>query len=256
MKNLIHSVWQVDRSASFDKEHIVPKGVVEIIFNFSEGAPLQAHFGNKAHSLSRCFINAFNTVPITMHPPKHQVFFGVQLQPVAVKKILKVPAAEFANLPVDLTLLDSTFNSLWHQVAESRDFESRVLILRHWVTQKIFDWHPQERLMNDFLSGVAHHDFSAAQLSDTLCYSPRHLSRKMVEATGMNTEEMLLYKKYLHALHLMHHSDMMLTEIAHQSNFADQSHFTKSFKAFTQLTPGEYRRNKTNVKGHLYGNVR
>ena len=110
--------------------------------------------------------------------------------------------------------------------------------------------------MNEFLCGVDQHDFTVAKLADTLCYSPRHLSRKLFEATGMNTEEMLLYKKYLHALHWMHHSNMLLTEIAHQSQFSDQSHFAKAFKAFTKLTPGEYRRNRANVKGHLYENVR
>ena len=72
----------------------------------------------------------------------------------------------------------------------------------------------------------------------------------------MNTEEILLYKKYLHAVHLMHHTNLLLTKIAYQSHFSDQSHFIKSFKAYAQLTPGEYSRNKGNVKGHIFENVR
>jgi AraC-like DNA-binding protein len=78
----------------------------------------------------------------------------------------------------------------------------------------------------------------------------------MAEATGMNTEEVLRYKKYLHAVHLIHHTDLSLTKIAYQSHFSDQSHFIKSFKTYTDMTPGEYKANKGYVKGHIYENVR
>jgi AraC-like DNA-binding protein len=249
-------MWQVDRIASYRQEYIVPKGIVEIIFNFSDDSPIQARFGNEKHTLSKCFINAFNTIPIEISLPRKQIFFGIRLQPLAAKKVLKVPASEFANLPVDVTLLDDAFSSLWHQLADAGNFNSRVSLFCRWVEQKLFDWHPQEKLMNEFLCSVGQHDFTVEKLADALCYSPRHLSRKLLEATGMNTEETLLYKKYLHALDLMHHSDMMLTEIAHRSYFSDQAHFTKSFKTLTRLTPGEYRRKKANVKGHLFENVR
>ena len=78
----------------------------------------------------------------------------------------------------------------------------------------------------------------------------------MFEATGMNTEEMLLYKKYLHAVHLIHNTQLSLTAIAYRSQFSDQSHLVKTFKAYARMTPGDYRRNKAFVKGHIYGNVR
>ena len=115
---------------------------------------------------------------------------------------------------------------------------------------------PREKLMNHFLCAVNQHDLSVTELANLLCYSPRQLSRKIFETTGMNTEEILLYKKYLHAVHLMHHTNLLLTKVAYQSHFSDQAHFIRSFKAYTQLTPGKYNRNKSNVKGHIFENVR
>ena len=108
LKHLIHSAWQVNRFTSFYKEHIIPKGIVEVIFNFSEGSPIVAEFGSKQVHLPNCFINGFNATPIRLLPPKQQVFFGVQLQALAVKKIFGAPASVFSNAAVDLTLLDST----------------------------------------------------------------------------------------------------------------------------------------------------
>jgi AraC-like DNA-binding protein len=254
-KNVIAAIWQVGWSTSFERENIIPKGIVEIIFNFSDSS-IPAQLNGKQYHLPNCFINGFNTTPIQIQLPEKQVFFGVIFQPLAIKKIFGSPAGEFSDITVDLTLLYSTFHSLWHQLAEQDNFDKRVFIFLGWLKRNLIDWHPQEQLTNNFLYAGSQHDLTVKELSNALCYSPRHLSRKIFEATGMNTEEMLLYKKYLHAVSLIHHSDLPLTTIAYQSQFSDQSHFIKSFKAYAGMTPGDYRRNKSHVKGHIYNNVR
>jgi AraC-like DNA-binding protein len=237
-------------------ECIIPKGVVEVIFNFSSGAPIPAQLEGRQFTLSYCFINGINTAPIQLQLPEHQVFFGVTFQPLAIKKILKTPASEFSDVTVDVTGLDPGFHSLWHQLAEQTHFYDRVSIFCHWIERKLVDWQPQEKLLNHFLYAPNQHDVSVKVLADAMCYSPRHLSRKILEATGMNTEEILLYKKYLHALNLMHDTDLSLTEISYQSHFSDQSHFIKAFKAYTHMTPGEYKQSKSVMKGHLFQHVR
>ena len=251
---MIQSLWQVEGTTEFRSEHILPKGIVEIIFNFTAGSPIVAFVGKQQYQLPRSFINGFNTEPVQIQLPEQQEFFGVQLRPLAVKKILGVPASEFFNSVVDLTLLNSRFDSLWHQLAEHTSFDERVAAIFDWMA--LPDWHPREHMVNNFLSNVGQHDLSVTELAQSLCYSPRQLSRKMTEATGMNSEEILLYKKYLHAVHLIHHTDLSLTKIAYQSNFSDQSHFIKSFRSYTNMTPGEYKNTKSFVKGHVYQDVR
>lgn len=230
--------------------------MVEVIFNFSESQPIPAELSGKQYSLGNCFINGYNTVPARLELPQQQEFFGVRIQPLAVKKLFGVASGDFTNVVVDLTLVDSGTSSLWHQLAELTVFEKRVSVFSNWIQKKLPVWQPQEEMVNHFLSGVDQHDLSVKELAYTLCYSPRHLSRKMIEATGLNTEEFLLYKKYLHAVHLIHHTDLSLTKIAYQSNFSDQSHFIRSFRNYSQLTPGEYKKTKGFVKGHIFENVR
>jgi AraC-like DNA-binding protein len=246
----------VERTNRFQLEHIIPQGVVEFIFNFSGGPPIPSAIGSKEFDLSRCFINGFNSLPIQLQLPERQVFFGVRLQPLTAKKILKIPASEFSDIVVDLTLLNPSFDSLWHQLADQNSFDARVSIFCQWMEKDCIEWQPQEQQMNHFLYSISQHDLSVKDLANSICYSPRHLSRKILEVTGMNTEELLLYKKYLHAVHLIHHTDLLLTEIAYQSNFADQSHFIKAFKTFALRTPSEYSRSKGFVKGHILENVR
>lgn len=229
---------------------------MEIIFNFSNEPPIVAQFDNRKYQLPRCFISGFSKIPIQVQLPKQQIYFGVLIQPLSIKKIFGSHAAEFSDSAVDITLVDPAFNSLWHQIAEQENFNDRVTVFLGWAKRNLIQLHPQEQLINKFLYAVNQNDYSVKTLADSLCYSPRQLSRKLFEATSMNTEEILLYKKYLHAVHLIHHTDLSLTAIAHQSQFSDQSHFIKSFRAYTKMTPGDYKGNKSNVEGHIYQNVR
>ena len=167
-----------------------------------------------------------------------------------------MPAGEFSDKVIDLTLVDASFKSIWHQLSEQHDFNSRVNIFCNWVEKKIPEWVPQEQLINSFLCSENQHNLSVMALAGSMCYSSRHSSRKLFEATGLNAEDILLYKKYLHAVHLIHHSSLSLTEIAYESNFSDQSHFIRSFKTFAAMTPGKYKRSKSFVKGHIFEDVR
>jgi len=158
LKNLVHSVWQTGGITPFRKEHIIPKGIVEFIFNFSDGSPIKAQVGNGAYQLSRSFINGFNKVPVQHPLPEKQMFLGLQLQPLAVKKILGIPAGEFSDKIVDLELVASNFYSLWHQLADQIHFDKRVSIVTSWMEKKLADGSPQENMVNQFLTGTGQHD--------------------------------------------------------------------------------------------------
>lgn len=230
--------------------------MVEVIFNFNENAAINGELNGKQYRLGKCFINGLNTCPVHLQLPMHHTFFGVQFNPVAIKSLLRVPAGEFTNQVVDLTLINTYFHTLWHQLSESNAFSHRVAIVSKWIESNAILLHPQEQLLSSFLGSLQQDAITASTLATTLCYSARHLARKIYALTQLNTEEMLLYKKYLCSLHLLHQTDLSLTEISYKSHFADQSHFIKSFKAFTQITPGVYRQTKSHLPGHIYQNVR
>ncbi|MFT3681652.1 MAG: helix-turn-helix transcriptional regulator [Ferruginibacter sp.] len=254
---MVQSFWQAERqNGDMNKETIIPKGVVEIIFSFEDHTGMNALLNGKMYSIPKCCINGYNTMPIYLNLAARQHFFGVVFHPAAVKKIFGIPAGEFANLCVDMTLINTAFNSLWQALAEEKSFEKRIYIFSNWLQKKLAGISLQEEAFNDFLNNKNTGDISVTGLANLLCYSPRQLSRKLQAATGMNTEETLLYKKYLQSVELIHHSTGSLTEIAYACNFSDQSHFIKTFRSFTQLTPGGYKNSRSNIAGHIYGNVR
>lgn len=204
----------------------------------------------------KCFITGYNTFPIYMQLPEKQIFFGVVFNSTALKNIFHISAIEFANGCLDMTLADPTLHSLWHQLAEQKSFTKRIIVFSSWLKKRVPCINRQHEMFDQFLNNNSSQFLSVPQLSKSLCYSSRQLSRKLLELTGMNAEQILRYKKYLHSIQLMHHTRLSLTEIAYASAFADQSHFIKTFKSFAQITPNEYRNNKSNTIGHIFENVR
>lgn len=74
----------------------------------------------------------------------------MELQPVAVKRLLKIPAAEFADLPAHLALIDPSFDRLWHRLAEAATFNEKVSIISNWVEKNSIEHDPREQMLNGF----------------------------------------------------------------------------------------------------------
>lgn len=255
IKDTVCAFWQVHRHNNPSlNETIIPKGVVEIIFNF-EATNLYARIIQQSLTIPRCFIQGFHTCPMQLHLTDSQTFFGVVLHPTAVKYIFHFHPVEFTNCVIDLTLVDTSFYGLWHRLGEQNNFNDRVTVFTEWLFNRLPQLTEREKAFNNFLNTHSDIHLAVSEVANRFCYSSKQLSRKLYELTGLNTEQTLLYKKYLQAIHLMHYSELSLTEIAYSCQFFDQSHFIKTFKSLSQITPKEYRQNKSNVKGHIFENV-
>lgn len=257
LRNAVQYFWQVKSdSKSFSKQIIIPKGIVEIIFNFIPEITFNTKLNHNHFTIPKYFIQGYHTCPFEMDMPDRQEMFGIALHPIAVRRILGVPAGEFARNCIDLVGTEPSLHPLWHQLAEKEKFEERINIFSKWLVSGLFGLTAREQALNNLLALKTSKHLSISEISDWLCYSPRHLSRKLHELTGMNAEQTLLYLKYLKTIELMHRSNLTLSQIAHASDFTDQSHFIRTFKLFTTMTPKEYRKKKSEITGHYFENVR
>ena len=242
--------WQSIGVPDYDREVIVPKGCVEVIFNFSND-PITYGAGEKqTRMLPRCFVSGINTYPVFLDHASHHAFFGLRLHPHVGRNLLSVPSGKFINQTVDLALLDPFFNQLWHQLY-AVPFGQKIALIDAWVRRTYRQPRQLDKAIGGFLGGPPG-DLSVARLSERLCSSRRNLSRKFNEVLGLCTEEALLYKKYMHSLDLVYHTELSFTKIAYDSNFYDQSHFTREFKRYTGFTPKDYRKCRGPVCGHVY----
>jgi AraC-like DNA-binding protein len=77
--------------------------------------------------------------------------------------------------------------------------------------------------------------------ANMLSITSNHLTQLVKQITGKTTNEILQEKNILEIKRLLLYTNLTVTEIAAQMNFADQSYFTKYFKKCTGLTPLQYR---------------
>lgn len=256
IRNVVRHFWEIDRNEPLTlRETIIPKGNIEIIFNLYPEDSIDAVVGDNPLRLPRCFVSGYHTVPIQLEVPGRQKFFGVFIHPVAFRKLFKGGVTEFTNKCIDLTLVDESMNALWNDLGEQKCFERRTEVFSAWLMDRVPEISRHDMLFNEFL-GVGSKPMSVAEVSGLLCYSPRHLSRKLIALTGMNLEQNLLFKKYLQGVGLIHHSSVSLSEIAYSCGFSDQAHFSRTFKSFARMNPNEYRSVKSPLSGHIFEVVR
>jgi AraC-like DNA-binding protein len=242
--------WQTEGTPHYREEHILPKGDIELIFSFGDALNFQRQ-GIGEGRTPRCFVNGISNVTVRLMVPRHQSFFGVVLQPAAVKKLLSVPSGAFLNAITDLEAIDKNFGSLWHQLADCTNFEERVGLIQAWVLQKLSTIYQQEAALSGFLNN-SDEIHTVAQMAGYFCYSTRQLHRKVQELFGMSSEVLLRYKRYQQALNQMHYSKETLTRIAYHCGYYDQAHFSREFKEYTGLSPQAYRQQQSHLPGHLY----
>lgn len=84
-----------------------------------------------------------------------------------------------------------------------------------------------------------------ASVAEEVGVHPVRLSRHFRRHYGRTPGEYLRELRIDRARRDLVETDLSLAEIAHRSGFADQSHFTRSFKRSTGWTPGAYREGVT-----------
>ena len=116
------------------------------------------------------------------------------------------------------------------------DFTARVEKLRHGKHTS--------KLVLDVANYIQHHmseAITAEAIAKELYMSRSYLSRKFSEETGETLTDFILRQKTEEARRLLRYSDKPLTSISAYLGFSSQSHFTRVFKKYTSLSPGEYR---------------
>jgi len=87
-----------------------------------------------------------------------------------------------------------------------------------------------------------HKNLSVKDYASLLAVTPNHLSETVKALTGRTSSDLISDKMVLEIKRMLLHTDLTVSEIAYQLNFADQSYFTKYFKGHTGITPNDLRK--------------
>ena len=78
-------------------------------------------------------------------------------------------------------------------------------------------------------------------LAKALFISRTHLAVKFKKETGITLTDFILKEKIEEAKRILRYTDKSLMSIGEYLGFSSQSHFSKTFKKYENMTPSEYR---------------
>ncbi|MCO5232343.1 MAG: AraC family transcriptional regulator [Chitinophagales bacterium] len=256
-KTFINSIWRLSENELNErKEIILPKGTVEIIFNFSDTIGYFNPSLQVSKSLPTVFINGINFKPFELTKTGRQEFIGIQLNSIGLQLLFNTPAKEFNNSVLEGKEVCSQLDNIADQLFYNQTFSQQVEILLTWIRRKIEISNSQFSISRakKLLSLGSQHHLTVNHFCEQVCLSDRQLRRFAQDWLSMNMEEFIQYHKYLYCLHHLRLSEQTLTEIGLEAGYYDQSHFIREFKSYTNLTPKQYRFANMEYLGHI--NVR
>ncbi len=87
-------------------------------------------------------------------------------------------------------------------------------------------------------------DLKTSELAAKIELSPTQLDRRMKKIFKLSTIQFIRKVKIQAATQMLKNKNLSISAIAHECGYADQSAFTRKFKATVGLTPGEFRNNR------------
>ena len=109
------------------------------------------------------------------------------------------------------------------------------------------EWHGRLKNTVAYIQEHYTEEIALEQLAQMAGSSVSHFVRIFTKTLEMSPNRFIINTRINAARKLLETTDKLISDIAHETGFYDQSHMTRAFKAFRKTTPGEYRRNHRSI---------
>lgn len=252
---LVEAIWE-QRSERASTWRILPSGSVEFLVRLGPAFSLRSALRITPETTAirqRCFLSGLHTRPLDMAYTSFHMF-GAQLHPAAVPALFGLPCSEVLDGALEADRLVRELDRLVDGLRAAPAFEARAHLMETWL---------EARLGRSDRSGdalrmrrLAAHlpvfgAVSAGEVVRRLGYSRSHAHRLFGEWFGQSATGTIRMGRFVRAVEALHGPHRSLTEVGLGAGYYDQSHFIRDFRAFADLTPGEYRARRGATPGHL-----
>lgn len=195
-----------------------------------------------SESRPRCYVSGIDTKPTDATWLGSFSHFGVSFFPHALPAFWGIDATMLTDVTPDITLLDKT--DLPEKLRAAHSHKERVRYTSTYLIDKLHI-RKQDVLLNDIFHNtiIDYTDKHASidKLVKQYKLSERQLQRRFKTNVGVSAKKLQRITRFENALQILSNANYgMLTNIAYELGYTDQSHFIKDFTAFSGMTPYDF----------------
>lgn len=181
---------------------------------------------------------------------------GVYFHADAVQTVFGHPAAELTDSCLDLDLIATRQHiNLTERLANTASPADKIAVLQEYLLAEVTrNQERADKTMKYALEQIISSKgaLPLKVLQQRLHTSERSLHRKFTQYTGISPKLFSRICRFQASLKQLQQTNYSkLSDIAFCHDYADQSHFIRSFKEFSGLSPAQYQKNSTEVVENL-----
>lgn len=175
---------------------------------------------------------------------KQTTIIAYFFKPLAMASVFNISANQLLERPFDLSIWDShKYNALKTQLIYATDTLRKVEILDNLLIQQVHENQKVCKIIQYATDQILHHSNKEilGEILNELKVTERTLQRMFKKYVGVTPTQYRRICQFQQSFEQLREKQFTKTsEIAYNNGFADQSHFIRSFKELTQITPSDY----------------
>jgi len=219
---------------------LVAKGYPSIVF--------QSTRNKNRDVVEQLVLYGQNVRPFMLQASGHLYVVAYFLHPYLLKYFFGFNAKEIKDLSIDLSLMRPARGmNLKEQLANANGATARLQLMDHYIRKlSMIQYENDNRAIMWTTNEIQKSKglVSLQSLQSELCVTERTFQRLFESYIGVSPRVFSKICQFNAAFDQFSKGQYSkLSDLAYEHGYADQSHFIRTFKAFTLLTPGEYLKN-------------
>ena len=252
LQSVIRYLWVLESNAVIDTPQTfspLADGCPGILFQHSH---LGNYYDSNNQPMPGIFLYGQTIAPMQLRSTGRLQTVGVIFHPHALQSVFGMHAPELTGACVDLNWLNNKKEKfLYDKLLHAGSTQQQVTI----ITDYLLSLMQQKGNMKEVVTQAAVRTIwqqkghvSLKELLQQLRVPERSFERKFKQMVGVSPKLFARICRFQEALtQLRNNNYHRLSDIAYDNGYADQSHFIRSFKEFTGLSPLDYKKQVNEV---------
>jgi len=211
---------------------------------FSESSSLKQHSGRTLESVYLLFNQSILPEGLTTLPEFKYVNRAIHYSERGLR-ITGETLNQVSRIMLQLPYLSTMkrlmyFYEIMDMIGMSDSFS--YLASAEYVKTKFYPSNSRVKSIHEYLMKNYHEEVTLEQIAGLVHMAPASVSRFFKSATGLTLFEYLNKIKIELARQLLLNTDLSVVDISYDCGFNNLSHFNKQFKKFSQVSPRQFRK--------------